>query len=325
MAYPTADGQTGARTLHAVRAFRWACMQRRFGRRQRVDPSKLQTDLGRDPENRGCSRGRHPEAKSIEYTAWCLAAVRPAPEPENHRCCRSFHVCSGPRLFTVDDVAHWVALFIVRRVSETESLPLRRCVGRVAASDVAATMPLPPFDQSAVDGYGIRPDDFIRDDKVPSVWGAAHSLPATALFFYASRAKLVRSPWTGALLPGRCGCCRWKKRPVLRARRSLRSVRRDPFEQAISGDRRGHRLDHRRQRHGHRRTSRSHPRCERRSRVDAPPSTKAGILSTGSELVLLAGSATNQIHDRQRPDAPALLAASALRVTCSPTAADDRG
>lgn len=67
-------------------------------------------------------------------------------------------ICSGPGLLTVDN-AITVALSAVRRVSATESLPIGRSVGRIAASDVAASMPLPPFDQSAVDGYGLRRDD----------------------------------------------------------------------------------------------------------------------------------------------------------------------
>ena len=67
-------------------------------------------------------------------------------------------ICSGPGLLTVDN-ALTVALLAVRRVSGTEALPIGRSVGRVAASDVSASMPLPPFDQSAVDGYGLRRDD----------------------------------------------------------------------------------------------------------------------------------------------------------------------
>jgi molybdopterin molybdotransferase len=63
-------------------------------------------------------------------------------------------ICSGPGLLTVDD-ALTVASAAVRRALGAETVQLRRSIGRVAACDLAASMPLPPFDQSAVDGYGI--------------------------------------------------------------------------------------------------------------------------------------------------------------------------
>jgi molybdopterin molybdotransferase len=67
-------------------------------------------------------------------------------------------ICSDPGLLTVEG-ALMVALAAVRRVSGTETLPIRLSAGRVSACDVAASLPLPPFDQSAVDGYGIRQDE----------------------------------------------------------------------------------------------------------------------------------------------------------------------
>lgn len=47
-------------------------------------------------------------------------------------------------------------LRVVRPVAETERVPLAEAIGRVAAEDVAATVPLPPFRRSAVDGYALR-------------------------------------------------------------------------------------------------------------------------------------------------------------------------
>ena len=56
------------------------------------------------------------------------------------------------------------ALAIVRDVAtrhrlDTESQSLSRSHGRVLARDVVATMPLPPFDNSAMDGYALRHAD----------------------------------------------------------------------------------------------------------------------------------------------------------------------
>ena len=41
-------------------------------------------------------------------------------------------------------------------VAETEHVPLAEAGGRVAANDIVAPIPLPPFDNSAVDGYAVR-------------------------------------------------------------------------------------------------------------------------------------------------------------------------
>jgi molybdopterin molybdotransferase len=49
-------------------------------------------------------------------------------------------------------------------VKDTETLPLRRARGRVTAADVIAPVDLPPFDNSAVDGYAVRHADLAIDD-----------------------------------------------------------------------------------------------------------------------------------------------------------------
>lgn len=56
------------------------------------------------------------------------------------------------------------ALAIVREVGaahrlETETLAIARCHGRILASDVVAEIPLPAFDNSAMDGYAFRHAD----------------------------------------------------------------------------------------------------------------------------------------------------------------------
>ena len=49
-------------------------------------------------------------------------------------------------------------------VAETERVPLRNAHGRVSAADVVAPVDLPPFDNSAVDGYAVRHADLNPDD-----------------------------------------------------------------------------------------------------------------------------------------------------------------
>jgi len=47
----------------------------------------------------------------------------------------------------------------VTPVEGRESVPLREALGRVLASDVVAPVNVPPFDNSAVDGYAVRAED----------------------------------------------------------------------------------------------------------------------------------------------------------------------
>ncbi|MBA3519505.1 MAG: molybdopterin molybdotransferase, partial [Rhizobiales bacterium] len=66
-------------------------------------------------------------------------------------CCDS--VSSGT--VDVDSVAGLIAR-AVHSIGETQTVPLRKAAGRVLRGDILSGMPLPPFDHSAVDGYGFR-------------------------------------------------------------------------------------------------------------------------------------------------------------------------
>jgi molybdopterin molybdotransferase len=58
------------------------------------------------------------------------------------------------------DIAATKAVAISRPVRETEKLTVMSSAGRVLAGDVVAEMDLPPFDNSAMDGYAVRTSDF---------------------------------------------------------------------------------------------------------------------------------------------------------------------
>ena len=64
---------------------------------------------------------------------------------------------SGP-LLPIADMERMIAER-VRPVSETKSVALNAARGRVLAADVVAPLDLPPFDNSAVDGYAVRHRD----------------------------------------------------------------------------------------------------------------------------------------------------------------------
>ena len=51
----------------------------------------------------------------------------------------------------------------VTPVAEVEEVPLNRAFGRVVAADIVATDDLPPFDNSAVDGFAVRHADLASD------------------------------------------------------------------------------------------------------------------------------------------------------------------
>ena len=62
------------------------------------------------------------------------------------------------KLISLEDaIARGLAL--VDPVEESESLPLDQAIGRVLAGDGVAALPMPPFDNSAMDGYLLRVAD----------------------------------------------------------------------------------------------------------------------------------------------------------------------
>jgi molybdopterin molybdotransferase len=89
---------------------------------------------------------------------------------------------SGP-LLAVDEVER-IIRERVTPVAEVETVPLHAADGRVLARDVPAPIDLPPFDNSAVDGYAVRHADLRANDetrltvveRVTAGHAAAHAL-----------------------------------------------------------------------------------------------------------------------------------------------------
>src|SRR6516165_7036736 len=69
----------------------------------------------------------------------------------------------GPML-SVDD-AVGIITSKVTAVGETESVALVEADGRIPARDIAAPLPLPPFTNSAVDGYAVPGSELPRDKE----------------------------------------------------------------------------------------------------------------------------------------------------------------
>jgi molybdopterin molybdotransferase len=68
----------------------------------------------------------------------------------------------GGPLLAIDDVERLIGERVAP-VAEIETLALKDARGRVLASDVLAPINLPPFDNSAVDGYAVRHADVSRE------------------------------------------------------------------------------------------------------------------------------------------------------------------
>lgn len=54
------------------------------------------------------------------------------------------------------DMAYEKSLALAQPITETETQPLMQATGRVLSSKVKCTIPLPPFDNSAMDGYALH-------------------------------------------------------------------------------------------------------------------------------------------------------------------------
>jgi len=93
---------------------------------------------------------------------------------------------SGP-LLPVDEVERIIRQRVTP-VPEVETVPLHAVDGRVIARDVPAPIDLPPFDNSAVDGYAVRHADLHGNDetrltvveRVTAGRAAAHALRSGA-------------------------------------------------------------------------------------------------------------------------------------------------
>ena len=104
---------------------------------------------------------------------------------------------SGP-LLPIIDMERMIAER-VQPVTETESAPLAAARGRVLAGDMIAPIDLPPFDNSAVDGYAVRHRDLAaRSETRLTIGGRLTAGSAMASPIEAGQAIRI---FTGAPMP----------------------------------------------------------------------------------------------------------------------------
>jgi molybdopterin molybdotransferase len=87
----------------------------------------------------------------------------------------------------------------VNPVSGRQSVPLREALGRVLAADIIAPVNLPPFDNSAVDGYAVRGEDIdaAREQRLAIVDRVAAGHAATHAIKFGEAVRI----FTGAPMP----------------------------------------------------------------------------------------------------------------------------
>ena len=98
---------------------------------------------------------------------------------------------------------------------EPSGLPLFEATGRVVARDVLAPIDLPPFDNSAMDGYAVRCADLDGRRTVAAFALPAGSPQATRLRLSARRTKVALRIFTGAPVPR--ASTRWSCRSIVNA------------------------------------------------------------------------------------------------------------
>ncbi|MGD9846416.1 MAG: gephyrin-like molybdotransferase Glp [Variibacter sp.] len=104
---------------------------------------------------------------------------------------------SGP-LMPIEDAERLIAERVTP-VAETEEVPLGEARGRVLASDLIAPLALPPFDNSAVDGYAVRHADLAKqgETRLPIMGRAAAGHAANVPFSGGAAIRI----FTGAPMP----------------------------------------------------------------------------------------------------------------------------
>jgi molybdopterin molybdotransferase len=104
---------------------------------------------------------------------------------------------SGP-LLPIADMERLIAER-VSPVTEIETVPLTAARGRVLADDVTSPLDLPPFDNSAVDGYAVRHGDL--DDRAETRLAVAGRLTAGSVSSRPIGAREAVRIFTGAPMP----------------------------------------------------------------------------------------------------------------------------
>ncbi|MGX9416685.1 molybdopterin molybdotransferase MoeA [Vibrio sp. WJH972] len=107
--------------------------------------------------------------------------------------------CDAPGLLAIDKAIEQM-LLATSVVNTSENLPLEECLGRVLALDVCSPINVPPFDNSAMDGYAVRIDDLKQNLTLEVAGRALAGQPFQAQWPAMSAVRIM----TGAKIPSGC-------------------------------------------------------------------------------------------------------------------------
>lgn len=107
--------------------------------------------------------------------------------------------CDAPGLLAIDTAIEKM-LAATNTINRNETLPLRQCLGRVLARDLESPIHVPPFDNSAMDGYAIRLDDLKQNTKLPIAGKSLAGQPYQGEWPAMSAIRIM----TGAKIPSGC-------------------------------------------------------------------------------------------------------------------------
>src|SRR5581483_7324295 len=142
------------------------------GRQRQAASASRRSAYRRDRGGRGAAAGKSPCGRPQRHrgdcglvAAICRAACRRDAEVLMAQLSDDCFAFSGP-LLRLDDMEQLIAQRVTP-VAETERVPLMQARGRISASDIVAPINLPPFDNSAVDGYAVRHADLKAEGDTP--------------------------------------------------------------------------------------------------------------------------------------------------------------
>jgi len=104
----------------------------------------------------------------------------------------------GGPMMSVDEAVGLIAARVAR-VEEVETVALKAADGRILARDIAASLPLPPFTNSAVDGYAVRSGDL--PEGTEAAFAVAGRIQAGASASEAVQPGQAVRIFTGAPMP----------------------------------------------------------------------------------------------------------------------------
>ena len=104
----------------------------------------------------------------------------------------------GGPMMSVDEAVGLIAARVTQ-VKEVETVTLKEADGRILAHDIAAPLPLPPFTNSAVDGYAVRGRDLPKGAE--AAFAVAGRIQAGASASEAIQPGQAVRIFTGAPMP----------------------------------------------------------------------------------------------------------------------------